>query len=498
MALFRKNNPTIPFHGDLKTPLLSLGRRDQFLIDDAVRGVLALGGTGSGKTSGSARALALAYLKAGMGGLVLCAKPDEAANWHAYAKAAGREQDIIEIDETAEKRFNFLDYALATIAKEGFEGNLLAVIDTITEAATASSGDGDGENRFFRDNAREMGSHVLPLLIAVYGRLTIKDIVAFIDSAATTRDDLKSEEWQKGYAGRTLALASLLMDDKPDLEVHGEYWLSRFVDWSDKTRSSVVSTFTSTVSPFLTGKLRDLFCSDTNLVPELSHNGAIIIANLPIKTFGQTGEVAQKIIKYLWQISVEARTPQGKEPLRPVFMFADECQFFVSSYDAEFFSTARSARACGVYLTQDLPSFYSRLSGKGGEHDADALIGKFQTRIFHSNVDKTTNLAAAEMIGKITKQQASRQQNISRNRGEGGAYQPHDVAQSDKSGLGRSSSETLSTYQDYAVPPEYFTDQLRNGTKANGFKVDGIVVTSGKTWKHSRANFIKAEFDQRK
>ncbi|QBF30061.1 type IV secretory system conjugative DNA transfer family protein [Thalassococcus sp. S3] len=498
MKFFRKKIPTIPFHGDLKTPLLSFGR-DQFLLDDATRGVLVLGGTGSGKTSGSARALAMAYLKAGMGGLILCAKPDEADNWRAYAKATGREHDIIEINESADRRFNFLDYSLATIAnKDGFQSNLLNVIDTITEAATASSGEGDGENRFFRDNAREMVSHVLPLLIAVYGRLTIKDIVAFIDSAPTTRADLESQEWQTGYAGRTLAAASLLMDDDPDLEVHGEYWLTRFVDWSDKTRSSVVSTFTSTVYPFLTGKLRDLFCSDTNWVPDMSHNGALIIANLPIKKFGQTGEVAQKIIKYLWQVSVEARTPNGKEPMRPVFLFADECQFFISSSsDAEFFSTARSARACGVYLTQDLPSFYSRLAGKGGEHDADALIGKFQTRIFHSNVDKTTNLAAAEMIGKITKQQASRQQNFTQNRGEGGAYQAHDVAQSDNSGLGRSTSETLSTYQDYAVPPEYFTNQLRNGTKANRFKVDGIVVTGGKTWKHSRANFIKAEFDQR-
>lgn len=499
MALFRKKIPVIPFHGDLKTPLLSLGGRDQFLLDDAARGVLVLGGTGSGKTSGSGRALAMAYLKAGMGGLVLCAKPDEAANWRAYAKAAGREQDIIEINETAEKRFNFLDYALATIAKEGFEGNLLAVIDTITEAANASSGESDGENRFFRENAREMVGHVIALLTAVYGRLTIKEIVAFIDSAANSREETDSEQWHKeSFAARTLGFATLLMDEKPDLEVHAEYWFGRFVDFSDRTRSSIVATFTSTVYPFLTGKLRELFCSDTNMVPELTHNGAIIIANLPIKTFGQTGEVAQKIIKYLWQISVESRTAEGKKALRPVFMFADECQFFVTSYDAEFFSTARSARACGVYLTQDLPSFYSRLAGKGGEHDADALIGKFQTRIFHSNVDKTTNLAAAEMIGKVTKQQASRQQNVSRNRGEGGAYQPHDVAQSDNSGLGRSSSETLSTYQDYAVPPEYFTDQLRNGTKANRFKVDGIVVTGGKTWKHSRSNFIKAEFDQRK
>jgi len=309
------------------------------------------------------------------------------------------------------------------------------------------------------------------------------------------------EKWQaESYAARTIAAATLLMDDEPDLEIHGEYWLTRFADWSDKTRSSVVSTFTSTVYPFLTGKLRDLFCTDTNVLPEMSHSGAIIILNLPVKKFGQMGEVAQKIFKFLWQISTEARQPEGtkrrKKPMRPVFLFADECQFFTSERDDEFFSTARSARACGVYLTQDLPSFYSRLT-KGGEHGADALIGKFQTRIMHGNVDKTTNAAAAEMIGKITKQQASQQQNVNRNLGEVGAYQPHDVAQSDNSGKGVSVSTTLSTYQDYAIPPDYFTNQLRNGTKENRFKVDAIIVTAGRTWKHSSANFIKAAFDQR-
>lgn len=499
MGLFRKKSQPIPYHGDLKTPLLSFGR-DVFRLDDAVRGVLVTGGTGSGKTSGSARALAMAYLKAGMGGVVMCAKPDEAENWRAYARAAGREADIVEINEQAERRFNFLDYAQATLGQT-FEGNLLSVIDTITEAATASSGQGDGENRFFRDNAREMVSHVLPLLIAVYGRLTMRDIVAFIDSAPTSQAMVADETWQaESFAARTIAAASLLMDSDPDLEIHGEYWLTRFADWSDKTRSSVVSTFTSTVYPFLTGKLRDLFCTHTNVLPEMSHAGAIILLNLPVKKFGAMGEVSQKIFKFLWQVATEARQPEGTKrrpkPLRPVFIFADECQFFTTERDDEFFSTARSARACGVYLTQDLPSFYSRLT-KGGEHGADALIGKFQTRIMHGNVDKTTNAAAAEMIGQITKQQASQQQNINRNLGEGGAYQPHDVAQSDNSGKGMGVSTTLSTYRDYAIPPDYFTNQLRNGTKANRYKVDAIIVTAGRTWKHSRANFIKAAFDQR-
>lgn len=506
MAFFRRQKQYIPFHADLKTPLLKIGR-DLFRLDDAARGVLVTGGSGSGKTSGSGKALAMAYLKAGMGGLVLCAKVDEARTWRGYAEAAGRADDVIEINASSEARFNFLDYALATVAKPRFEHNLLAVMDSVIEAVGASGGEG-GENQFFYTNAREMVSHVLPILVAVYGRLRMRDIVAFIDHAATTQEQLDNPEWcADSYTARTLAAASLLIEEDEDLAIHCEYWFTRFLNWSDRTRSSVVSTFTSTVYEFLTGAMNRMFCTDTTFVPEMSHHGAILIVNLPVKEYGKMGEAMQKIIKFLWQLSVEARVPPSQTwwqrmtvpepPIRPVFLFADECQFFVTERDDDFFSTARSARACGVYMTQDLPSFYSRLP-KDGEHGADALIGKFQTRVIHGNLNAPTNEAAAKLIGHVAKQQLSQQQNANQNRGEGGAYQPHDVAQSDNSGRGISSSTTISTYRDYAVPPEYFTNQLRNGTRENRFKVDAIMVTTGRTWRHSRMNFTKAAFDQRK
>ena len=72
--------------GKLDTPLLKLTATDYFTLRDACQGVLITGGIGSGKTSGSGQALAGAYLRAGMGGLVLCAKPEEAQQWRRYCK----------------------------------------------------------------------------------------------------------------------------------------------------------------------------------------------------------------------------------------------------------------------------------------------------------------------------------------------------------------------------------------------------------------------------
>ena len=63
-------------------------------------------------------------------------------------------------------------------------------------------------------------------------------------------------------------------------------------------------------------------------------------------------------------------------------------------------STARTARACTVYLTQNLPSYYAQIGGRNPEHIADSLLGNFQTKIFHANGDPKSNQWAADLIGK--------------------------------------------------------------------------------------------------
>lgn len=76
----------------LSMPLLNLSSEDKFTLADACEGVQIFGATGSGKTSGSGRQLALAYLRAGMGGLALTAKPDERAVWERYCRETGRQR----------------------------------------------------------------------------------------------------------------------------------------------------------------------------------------------------------------------------------------------------------------------------------------------------------------------------------------------------------------------------------------------------------------------
>src|SRR6202034_578767 len=82
--------------------------------------------------------------------------------------------------------------------------------------------------------------------------------------------------------------------------------------------------------------------------------------------------------------------------LRPVFLWADEAQNFVSRFDAEYQAVARSAGGCTVYLTQNRESFRRVL----GDDDAvDSLLGNMQCKIFCQN-SGDTNEWAAKLLGE--------------------------------------------------------------------------------------------------
>src|ERR1700685_1819856 len=101
----------LPFVSSLDAPLLKLSRLSDFTFEDATKGVHIFGGIGSGKTSGSGKMLAGAYLRAGMGGLITAVKPEEVELWKRYAAEHGRSNSLIIFDGS--ECFNFLTYELA-------------------------------------------------------------------------------------------------------------------------------------------------------------------------------------------------------------------------------------------------------------------------------------------------------------------------------------------------------------------------------------------------
>lgn len=492
----------VPFHAGEKTPLLRFGRRDVWRARDAFEGVSILGGVGSGKSSGSGQAIAIALLKAGYGGVVMCAKNNEAARWHAYARAAGRSASVITFDASGRHRFNFMDYTLATLARDGFDQNLSAALLAAAEASRTVKAEGGSDNPFFRDAAEELVIHALALLKAAYGAIRLRELMQFIDSAPTSIEQARKPEWQaESFCAQTLLRCGDLAA-KGDAEAervaeqHGDYWLLRFPMLGDRTRSSIVATLTSTLSGLLSGRIHELMCTDTTIVPELTHEGAILILDLSIHEFGHVGAVAQQIIKTLWMKSVQRR--RIHRGMRPVFLWIDESQYFLSEADAEFLSTSREYRACPVYITQDLPTYYAALGGANAENRGRQLVAKFQTRIFHANTDPATNSFASEIIGKVKKEKMNLSVSGGRQSGVSGTQGEQEGGYGGGAGRSISRNRTLETYDDADIPPEYFGNELRTGGRENGYQVDAILIRSARRWRASRRNRIKVAFHQKR
>lgn len=118
-----KEHSAILPHYSFDTPILQLARDCSLSIRQAFEGVQIFGGTGSGKTSGAGRILAHGFLQLGFGGLVLCAKPDEANNWRRYAAETGREDSFLFINGSPGQGFNFLEYEMKAYQHEGNQVN---------------------------------------------------------------------------------------------------------------------------------------------------------------------------------------------------------------------------------------------------------------------------------------------------------------------------------------------------------------------------------------
>jgi hypothetical protein len=191
------------FVSDLDAPLLKLSPHDHFILRDAVQGVHAFGGIGAGKSSAFAT-LAGAYLRAGMGGLVLCAKPEEVGLWLAYAKKHGRSRSVVVFDGT--RGFNFLAYELARQGGAKAIGSIVDCLMRVLESADAATGiTGNASDSFWPQAVRQALNYALPLIYSAHGTVTVANVIDFVTSAATKAEQYLDEAWApNSYAARTL------------------------------------------------------------------------------------------------------------------------------------------------------------------------------------------------------------------------------------------------------------------------------------------------------
>ena len=472
--------------------LLHWNGKDAWSIGDACQGTAVFGATGSGKTTGSGQAIARAFLRAGFGGLVLTAKPGDRANFEDYCRREGRLNDVALFDASAAHRYSFLDEELNRKGSgAGLTENIVNLFSTVLEIAERNSGQGGREDEGYWMRAlRQLCRNLVDLLVLARGRVTIPELYRVGVSAATGFEQIRSDEWKKqSFCFQCLADAdgkAKSPRQQRDFELVADYFMQEFPGLSDKTRSVVLSTFTSMVDVLNRGILRDLFSSETTIRPEDAFDGRIIIVDLPVKEFAEVGQFAQVLWKYCFQKVAERRDIAANN--RPVFLWADEFQLFSTSHDALFQTTARSARVATVYLTQNYSNLLAAFGGEQSRADTDSLVGNLQTKVLHGNGDPVTNEWAASLIGR------TRQFFMNMN----SSFEPAD-AWSQLMGLHEDprTSAGMSEQMEFEVQPRVFTS-LRTGGPANRWCVEGLVFQGGRVFETTGTTWLKVTFDQQK
>lgn len=443
-----------------------------FRLADAQTGVCVFGATGSGKTSGAAKHLAYGYLAADFGGLVLCAKKEERRQWQQWAADCGRTDDLIIVDGTGKWRFNFLEWEASRPEEGGgLTINIVAILDEIAGAIASGAGgsEGGGDNKFWSDALHHLNTNLVELPIFAGLQVSLPLMRSIVNSAPQSLAQVDDAKWQESSACAAIIREADKATAKADITIQADfqecknYWLVEFPNLSEKTRSIIALSFSMLARPLVTRPLRKLFSSDTNVKPEDAFTGKIIVIDLPVQEYRQAGRIANLAWKYCFQVAVLRRTQPASGYLRPVFLWADEAQNFVSEFDSEYQAVARSAGGCTVFITQNRESYRRVLKNNDA---VDSLLGNLQTKIFHQNAGDT-NEWAAKLLGerwvKITSTNVGQSQ--------------HEHHGGTRDG-GHSSGVTRSEQRRYFVEPSAFTT-LKRGGELHNFQVEGIVYKGG-------------------
>jgi type IV secretory pathway TraG/TraD family ATPase VirD4 len=406
----------------------------------------------------------------------LCCKTDEAQLWQRYGRETNRSNSLIVFGPNQPHRFNFLNYELSRPGVgAGHTENLVRLFTTVMEVGEKKSGQGGSNQDFWERTTKQLLRNCIDLVSIARGRLMLQELYDVLVSAAQTPEEFQSEAWRKSsFAWRCIQEGEARPKSARqahDFQHAAAYMSREFPGMASRTRSIIVTSLTSMMDIFLRGVLHDLFCTSTTVVPEMTHEGAVLIIDLPVKEFTQLGQLSQTLIKYVWQRASERRDVQ-RHP-RPVFLWCDEAQFFATATDAEFQSTARSSRIATVYLSQNIGAYYNHL----GQADTHSLMGNLQTKIFHANGDPMTNNWAADLFAKSWQFRGSTSV---------GTAQEKTV----------SKNYAASDSRDFEVQPGEFTT-LRKGGPDSGYCVETIAFQGGRIWNESSKNHIKVGFAQR-
>ncbi len=476
-TLLRRNKaPLNTGSWPLDLPLVRFSDRkeDIWTLQDAITGVLVIGETGAGKSSGPANLIAGKFLNAGFGGIVLCHKSEESDIWVKRLKRANRGSDIRVFGIDSPFRYNFLDFESQT------KGSGLDQIDNLVNllrdiASVRRTAPIGNDASFWVPMQKLLIRNCLSLLILAGEPLSLKSMNELIQSSPGSIQETEDKRWQdKSYLYAMLEKADTRHRAHPEFSAVEKFWMYTRAKLPDKTRATIDAEFLGlSDGPLSRGKLSELFSDVTNIDPTECFDGKVIIVNVPVEEYLEAGQYAALI----WATAFMRATMRRsyKAPVdRPVFLFADEAQSFSTEKDAEYHAACRSKGVCVVRMTQNIPGWVKSYGGgQLAQITVDSILGNLCTKILMQNSDPVTNAWATKMIAKDLEYK-------------------HSLSNSGStsSANGFNASASVNETREDSCSPEEFMG-LKNGGPKNNYIVEAVVFQSGRLFLKNRRWVIR-------
>lgn len=464
---------TLSTLNDPNLPLMRFGS-DVFTPNRLSRSVYVQGGSGSGKTSGSMRTLAKTLIAKGYGGLYVCPKNEDYDIVMEYIREAGREADVILIDETGQHTLNFLDYSRRFVP----EGASAAVFlnAQINKGREIESTTNANYTEAFWVNESERGVSLAIILLEKSGeQLSIYHVYLIITSCPTQVEQLEDDAFlERSYCIHCLDRAMQEHKQEGELLLAMQYFYQEIPSMDFKTWSNVKATIMGLLFNQMTGLQAKLLdgVESTFSMEQAYTEQKIILINLPRSRHQIAGVRITGLLIDAYMMAMLHRNVK-KDTGNYTFLLIDEFQLFLNEYYWVFQSISRSARCICIYATQ---SFSSCIAKIGGDHARDmmqSLLGNLNLKIFHASSESASMELSADTIGKYYDVRMS--VNSSENQNHNGS----------------SASEEL---RHFVTPHEF--SRLKNGTERNDYQVEAYITESGTVFDNNKT-YKKISFDQR-
>lgn len=468
---------------DLDTPLLCFDRDNALTVRGLLSNLLVVGRTGSGKTSGSGQALLRGILRhPRSGGIVLANKPEDRRDFARLAAEMGRDGDVLWFSPQGSLRFNVLDHVYRVSG-----GNTREVVNglsTIGESLRNGGGRRGEDAEMWRNLSEEHLYHAVQAVKLACHGVTAVDLQRFLNGAARSPDELRSETWRQGFHNQVLQAAMAATkspEDATDYEECVQYFLGHWPGLADRTRSSIEIGVESLLFVLNTGLARSLISTTTNFdIGDVAHGKWLFVDTSP-SALGDAGLLIGASLKYIVQKDILRRDARAGDGFVTVWL--DEYAQWATSFDArQFLPMCRSHRGALVALTQSVHGLRAALGGTG-EHESSLLLANFHHRLFHALGSTEDAEFASDLVGQRHRMLL------------GGSMGPAQSLGEELFGGHSRLTSNFSTQLEAVIQPRAFLNGLRCGGPENSFLTDVIIVRTGEPFANGE-NFLRATFRQ--